>query len=199
MTEADAEIIEQARRGDPLAWEKLVVRHTKRIYNLCFRFVGRVDQAEDLTQEVFIKVFRNLSSYNAESGQFLTWVMSVGRNLLIDHYRQSKDDRVTVSVTAEEDDELSLLDTLAANQPSAQAELERQERAVLLRKALDRLPPQLKEVVILRDLEELSYEEIERILKVPAGTVKSRINRGRVELAKGLQKLKSRAQGFSAY
>ncbi|MCI0620781.1 MAG: sigma-70 family RNA polymerase sigma factor [Acidobacteria bacterium] len=199
MTEADAEIIEQARRGDPLAWEKLVVRHTKRIYNLCFRFVGRVDQAEDLTQEVFIKVFRNLSSYNAESGQFLTWVMSVGRNLLIDHYRQSKDDRVTVSVTAEEDDELSLLDTLAANQPSAQAELERQERAVLLRKALDRLPPQLKEAVILRDLEELSYEEIERILKVPAGTVKSRINRGRVELAKGLQKLKSRAQGFSAY
>ena len=100
MTEADAESIEQARRGDPPAWEKLVVRHTKRIYNLCFRFVGRVDYAEDLTQEVFIKVFRNLSSYNAESGQFVTWVMSVGRNLLIDHYRQSKDDRITVSVTA---------------------------------------------------------------------------------------------------
>ena len=198
MTEADAEIVEQARKGDPLAWEKLVVRHTKRIYNLCFRFVGRADQAEDLTQDVFIKVFRHLSSYNSESGQFVTWMMSVGRNLLIDHYRQSKDDRVTVSATVEDDDELSILDTLPANQLSAQAEMEREERAVLLRRALDRLPPQLKEAVILRDLEELSYEEIEEILKVPEGTVKSRINRGRVELAKSLQKLKSRSRGFSA-
>ena len=82
--------MEQARKGDPLAWEKLVVRHTKRIYNLCFRFVGRADQAEDLTQDVFIKVFRHLSSYNSESGQFVTWMMSVGRNLLIDHYRQTR-------------------------------------------------------------------------------------------------------------
>ena len=196
MTEADAEIIEQARRGDSLAWEKLVVRHTKRIYNLCFRFVGRVDQAEDLAQDIFIKVFRNLNNYNAESGQFVTWMMSVGRNLLIDHYRQRKDDRMTVSVTAQEDDELSILDTLPAHQPSAHAEMEREERAVMLRRALDRLPPQLKEAVILRDLEELSYEEIEEILKVPEGTVKSRINRGRVELAKSFQKLKSR--GFSA-
>jgi RNA polymerase sigma-70 factor (ECF subfamily) len=157
LTEADAEIVEQARKGDPLAWEKLVIRHTKRIYNLCFRFVGRVDQAEDLTQDVFIKVFRNLSSYNAESGQFVTWMMSVGRNLLIDHYRQSKDDRVTVSVTAEDNDELSILDTLPANQPSAQAEMEREERAVLLRRALTSAA-KLKEAVILRDLEELSYE-----------------------------------------
>ena len=198
MTEADAEIVEQARKGDPLAWEKLVVRHTKRIYNLCFRFVGRADQAEDLTQDVFIKVFRHLSSYNSESGQFVTWMMSVGRNLLIDHYRQSKDDRVTVSAMVEDDDELSILDTLPANQLSAHAEMEREERAVLLRRALDRLPPQLKEAVILRDLEELSYEEIEEILKVPEGTVKSRINRGRVELAKSLQNLKSRSRGFSA-
>jgi len=198
LTEADAEIVEQARKGDPLAWEKLVIRHTKRIYNLCFRFVGRVDQAEDLTQDVFIKVFRNLSSYNAENGQFVTWMMSVGRNLLIDHYRQSKDDRITVSVTAEDDDELSILDTLPANQPSADAVMEREERALLLRRALDRLPPQLKEAVILRDLEELSYEEIEGILKVPEGTVKSRINRGRVELARSLQKLKTRSRGFSA-
>lgn len=192
MTEVDAEIIEQARKGDPLAWETLVVRHTRRIYNLCFRFVGRVDQAEDLTQEVFLKVFRNLSSYDAGSGQFVTWMMSVGRNLLIDHYRQSKDDRVTVSVTAENDDELGILDSLPTSEPNAHAEMERNERAVLLRRALDKLPPQLKEAVILRDLEELSYEEIEQILKIPEGTVKSRINRGRLELAKTLQKLRSR-------
>jgi RNA polymerase sigma-70 factor (ECF subfamily) len=195
LTEADAEIIEQARTGNPLAWEKLVVRYTKRVYNLCYRFVGRIDQAEDLTQEVFIKVFRNLSSYNPETGQFITWIMSVGRNLLIDHYRQSKDDRVTVST---ENEELSLLDNLPATQLSPHVELEREERAVLLRKGLERLPPQLKEAVILRDLEELTYEEIGEILKVPEGTVKSRINRGRLELAKHLQRLKARTKGFSA-
>jgi len=194
LTEADAEIIEQARKGDPLAWEKIVIRHTKRIYNLCYRFVGRVDQAEDLTQEVLIRVFRNLSSYNPASGQFVTWVLSVGRNLLIDHYRKSKDDRVTIST--DEDEEFSILDTLPASGLSAQAELERDERAQILRKALDRLPPQLKEAVILRDLEELSYEEIGEILKVPEGTVKSRINRGRLELAKYLLKWKSRTPGF---
>lgn len=196
MTEADAEIIEQARKGDPAAREKLVIRHSKRIYNLCYRFVGRMDQAEDLTQEVFIKVFRNLSSYNPETGQFVTWIMSVGRNLLIDHYRHSKDDRATVST--DENEEFSLLDTVPSNQPSPQSELEREERAIVLRGALRRLPPQLREAVILRDLEELTYEEIGEILKVPEGTVKSRINRGRVELAKLLQRMKARGRGFSA-
>ena len=197
MTEADAVIIEQARKGDPVAWEKLVVRHTKRVYNLCYRFLGRTDQAEDLTQEVFIKVFRNINSYNAETGQFATWLMSVGRNLLIDHYRHTKDERVTVSAN-EEDEDFSVLDTVAASEPSPQAQLEREEQAALLRKALGRLPPQLKEAVILRDLEELSYEEIGTILKVPEGTVKSRINRGRLELSKYLQKLRTRTKGFSA-
>jgi RNA polymerase sigma-70 factor (ECF subfamily) len=196
LTEVDAEIVEKARKGDPVAWEQLVRRHTKRIYNLCYRFVGRVDQAEDLTQEVFIKVFRNLSSYNPDTGQFVTWVMSVGRNLLIDHYRQSKDDRATIST--DENEEFSILDTLPAEQLSPQAELERDERARMLRRSLEHLPPQLKEAVILRDLEELSYEEIGEILKVPEGTVKSRINRGRLELAKHIQKSKARMRGFSA-
>jgi RNA polymerase sigma-70 factor (ECF subfamily) len=122
--------------------------------------------------------------------------MSVGRNLLIDHYRHSKDDRATVS--ADENEEFSLLDTVPSNQPSPQSELEREERATVLRGALRRLPPQLREAVILRDLEELTYEEIGEILKVPEGTVKSRINRGRVELAKLLQRMKARGKGFSA-
>ncbi len=195
MTDVDTEIIEQARRGDSLAWEKLVIKHTRRIYNLCYRFVGRVDQAEDLTQEVFMKVFRNLSNYNPETGNFVTWVMSVSRNLLIDHYRQSKDDRVTVST--DENEEYSLLETMPSDRPGAHAELERKESAEILRKALSHLPPQLKEAVILRDLEELSYEEIGEILRVPEGTVKSRINRGRVELTRYLQKLASRKKGFS--
>jgi RNA polymerase sigma-70 factor, ECF subfamily len=199
LTESDAVIIEQARRGDPIAWEKLVIRYTKRIYNLCYRFVGRADQAEDLTQEVFIKVFRNLNNYHSEVGNFLTWIISVTRNLLIDHYRQSKDDRMTVSTdSTNEEDDLTLLDTLASNKPSPHIELEKKEKAALLKKGLDLLSPELREAVILRDLEELSYQEIGQILRIPDGTVKSRINRGRVELAKQLQRFRSQLYGYPA-
>ncbi len=199
MTEPDAVVLEQARRGDPLAWEKLVVQNTKRIYNMCYRFVGKTDLAEDLTQEVFIKIYRNLGSYHSEAGNFLTWVMSVTRNLLIDHYRQSKDDRATVSMESETDEgEMNLLDRIHSDQPSPQAEMERLERDVILKRGLKMLSPELREAVVLRDLEELSYQEIGQILKIPDGTVKSRINRGRVELAKHLQRFRSQFQGSSA-
>lgn len=196
MKDVDADIVELARRGDPAAWEQIVACYSRRIYNLCYRFLGRLDQAEDLTQEVFIKVFRNLESYKAESGQFHTWMNSVGRNLLIDHYRQTKDDRITVST--EEDGEFNVLDTIPAPQDSPQNELEREERALLLRKALNLLAPQLREAVVLRDLEELSYDEIGTLLKVPEGTVKSRINRARIELAKHVQRLRTRARRISS-
>jgi RNA polymerase sigma-70 factor (ECF subfamily) len=197
LIESEAVTIEQARRGDPLAWEKLVIQYTKRIYNLCYRFVGRTDLAEDLTQEVFIKIYRNLNSYHSEAGNFLTWVISVTRNLLIDHYRQSKDDRVTVSTeSGNGDDEFSLLDRLQSDRPSPQVEIEREESKAVLKRGLNLLSPELREAVILRDLEELSYQEIGQILRIPDGTVKSRINRGRVELAKHLQRFRSQLQGF---
>jgi RNA polymerase sigma-70 factor, ECF subfamily len=195
LSVSDAEIIELARRGDPLAWEKLVIRYTKRIYNLCYRFVGRTDQAEDLTQEVFMKVFRNLNSYDSGAGNFLTWIISLTRNLLIDHYRQSKGERATVST--EEGKEVSLLETLPSHTPSPHAELEEKEKLDILRRGLNLLSPDLREAVVLRDLEDLSYQEIGNILKIPDGTVKSRINRGRVELARILQRVRSHSQGFT--
>ena len=197
MTESEAVIIEQARRGDPLAWEKLVGRYTKRIYNICYRFVSRTDLAEDLTQEVFIKIYRNLSSYNLESGSFVTWIVSVTRNLLIDHYRQTKDDRVTISSeSSNEDEEYSLLDRIPSDTPSPEARIEREQRNAILNRGLNFLSPELREAVILRDLEEMSYQEIGQILKIPDGTVKSRINRGRLELAKHLQKYRAQLQGY---
>ena len=200
MTEPDVEIIAQARRGDPLAWEKLVGRHSRRIYNLCYRFVGKLDQAEDLTQEAFIKIFRNLGNYSPESGNFVTWIVSVTRNLLIDHYRQSKSERMTVSIDQplDADEDFTLLDTLPAGRPSPQAEVEQKEQAALLHRALKQLSPDLREAVILRDLEELTYEEIAVVLKIPDGTVKSRINRGRVELAKCIQRMRLQFGGSMA-
>ncbi|MEW5974401.1 MAG: RNA polymerase sigma factor [Acidobacteriota bacterium] len=193
--DADAEVIERARAGESLAWEKLVVRHSKRIYNYCYRFVGRADYAEDLTQEVFVKIFRNLGNFKPESGHFVTWMMSVTRNLLIDHYRQSKGDRLTVST--DENEEFSVLDVMPDSGPSPQTAVEQKEKAAFVRQGLQHLSPDLREAVILRDLQELSYQEIGDILKIPEGTVKSRINRGRVELAKHLQRMGSLGKGMA--
>jgi RNA polymerase sigma-70 factor, ECF subfamily len=201
LSEPDVEIIMQARRGDPLAWEKIVQRHTRRVYNLCFRFVGRPDQAEDLTQDAFIKIFKNLGNYNALSGNFITWIISVTRNLLIDHYRQTKNERMTVSMDEplEEGEDFSLLDTLPDKQPSPQVAMEKKEQIAMLQYGLNLLSPELREALILRDLEDLSYQEIGSLLKIPDGTVKSRINRGRVELAKCLQRFRRRSEGPNAH
>jgi RNA polymerase sigma-70 factor, ECF subfamily len=196
LSEPDLEIIEQARLGDPLAWEKLVQLHSRRVYNLCYRFVGKPDQAEDLTQDAFIKIFKNMGNYNATAGNFVTWVVSVTRNLLIDHYRQSKNDRMTVSIDEplEEGEDFSLLDSMKDDKPSPQKVFEKKEDVVMLQWGLKQLSPELKEAVILRDLEDLSYQEIGAILKIPEGTVKSRINRGRIELTKCLQRYRRRTE-----
>jgi len=98
----DADLVRQCLTGDHGAWEWIVRQHQSRIYNLAYRFTGRFDEAEDLTQEIFLKVYRTLGSYRPESGSLVTWMVSVGRNHLIDHYRKFKTER---SQTGAIDDE----------------------------------------------------------------------------------------------
>ena len=160
-------------------------RHTRRVYGVCYRFVGNRTEAEDISQEVFLRVYRTLASYRSAHGGFATWVTSVTRNLLIDHYRRTKRDRLTDSL----DDAMPVVENKesSARRPDEQAlmgELSGQVQA-----ALTRLSPELREAVILRDLQQLEYAEIQQILQVPEGTVKSRINRGRIEMAKVLQQM----------
>lgn len=180
--EPDAQLVQQCLRGDAVAWEELVRKHTRRVYNLCYRFVGNSHEAEDLAQEVFLRVFRTLTSYRAVQGGFTTWMTSVTRNLLIDHYRRTKRDRMT--------DSLDVEDSVAHEQASPTRGPDRQalagELSGQVQKALHMLSPELREAVILRDLQGLDYREIQGVLGVPEGTVKSRINRGRIELAKFL-------------
>jgi RNA polymerase sigma-70 factor (ECF subfamily) len=183
--EQDAQLVQQCLQGDGSAWEELVRRHSRRIFNICYRFTGNGTEAEDLSQDVFLRVYRTLGSYRSAHGGFATWVTSVTRNLLIDHYRRTKRDRVTDSLddsmpavenkesTARRPDELALLGELSGQ----------------VQTALTKLSPELREAVILRDLQQLEYGEIQRVLSVPEGTVKSRINRGRIELARILQQM----------
>ncbi len=181
----DPDLVKRCLSGENSAWEALVRTHTQKIYSLCYRFTGRTVEAEDLTQEIFIKVFQTLKSYDAAQGTFTTWLNRVSRNHLVDHYRRTKKDRVTSSL----DGELTTGQETPSPEAPPSARVESRERREWLQKGLDLLSPDMREAVILRDLHDLDYEEVAKILGVPQGTVKSRINRGRLELAKVLKRM----------
>ncbi len=186
-----AQLVRRCASGDSVAWEEIVQRFHRRIYNICYRFAGSADDAQDLTQEVFIKVYRTVGSFDGEKASFGTWVTTVTRNLLVDHFRKTRNDRATDSMDAvmgADEDGPTLADRLAGDVESPQAHVESRERREMVHRALLQISPDLREAVILRDLQDLDYREIAQVLKVPEGTVKSRINRGRAELARLLQR-----------
>ena len=177
--------------GDAAAWEEIVQKYHRRIYNICYRFAGSGDDAEDLTQEVFIKMYRTLNSYDVDRGAFMTWVTTITRNLLVDHFRKTKQDRMTDSldtVSSEHEDAMPLSEQIPDRGLSQDSRVQSRETGETVHQALQKLSPELREAVILRDLQDLDYRDIAAVLKVPEGTVKSRINRGRAELARLLQR-----------
>jgi RNA polymerase sigma-70 factor, ECF subfamily len=184
-------LVRRCVAGDSAAWEEIVQRYHRRIYNICYRFAGSGDDAQDLTQEVFIKMYRTLKSYDIERGAFMTWVTTITRNLLVDHFRKSKQDRLTDSLDAapsEHEDSMPLSERIHDNAPTPDVRARNREIKETVHIALQKLSPDLREAVILRDLQDMDYKEIATVLRVPEGTVKSRINRGRAELARLLQR-----------
>lgn len=180
----DSRLVERCLDGDEAAWEELVRTQTRRVYAICYRFTNDTAAAEDITQEVFLRVFRSLKTYRSGSGTFAVWLSRLTRNLLIDHYRRGKMDRATDSI----DDQVTDLRERSAG-AQADARLEEREAGEVLQLGLARLSPELRETVILRDLEGMEYREIADVLNVPEGTVKSRLNRGRAELGRVLRRL----------
>jgi RNA polymerase sigma-70 factor (ECF subfamily) len=179
----DFNLVERCLSGDEAAWETLVRTHTRRVYGFCYRFTGKDSEAQDLTQEVFLRVFRALKSYRSDEGAFATWLARLSRNLLIDHYRRTRQDRATDSI----EEQLPMIEERTATSARPEGLLAGREASEILQNALQRLSPDLREAVILRDLQEMEYREIAEVLKVPEGTVKSRLNRGRAELARVLR------------
>ena len=188
MLTGDGKLVERCLQGDDAAWEAIVTTYARRIYNLGYRYTGRTDEAEDLTQEIFIKIYQNLKAFRPEAGNLLNWILKVSRNLIIDHYRQTR--RFQHTAGSEEMETMNLSDEKL---PDAHRLMEQSEASRFVRDGLQALSPELKEAVILRDLEGMAYQEIAQLLNVPEGTVKSRINRGRIELAKLLVKRRSQA------
>lgn len=178
-------LIERCLAGDQVAWEQIVRQHWRKVFNLAYKFVGRHDEAEDLAQDVFLKIFKALHTFDRRAN-FQTWLISISRNLCIDHYRSVRKERETM---ARDVDASQLMP--ASRERSPLGELEQIDLRQRIRAALAELPPTLREAVVLRDLQEFSYQEIADKLHLPEGTVKSRINRGRLELARQLRRLQT--------
>jgi RNA polymerase sigma-70 factor (ECF subfamily) len=177
-------LIQRCLTGDQLAWEQIVKQYWRKVFNVAYKFVGKHDEAEDLAQDIFLKIFKSLDTFDRRAN-FQTWLISISRNLCIDHYRSVRKERETI----DRDVDAGELAPATA-EPGPVAALEQRDRVLLLRQALSALPETLRTAVLLRDIQELSYQEIADRLRLPEGTVKSRINRGRTELARQIRKLR---------
>jgi RNA polymerase sigma-70 factor (ECF subfamily) len=190
--EALGRLVRQCIAGDQQAWQKLVATQHRRIYGICYRFTGSSTDAEDLTQDVFLKLYRNLASFDVQKGNFNTWLTTLTRNLLVDHFRRTRLERASDSLDASltgEEDGATMASRLADPRPSQESHASGLELKVRIQQALAQLSPELREAVVFRDLEDMDYKEIAQVLRIPEGTVKSRISRGRGELARLLQRI----------
>jgi RNA polymerase sigma-70 factor (ECF subfamily) len=179
-------LIARCLSGDQAAWETIVRQNWRKVFNVAYKFVGKHEEAEDLTQDIFLKIFKALATFDRRAN-FQTWIVSISRNLCIDHYRSVRKERMTI---AREIDTSDLQPASTDRTPYAAAE--HQDLRAMLHQALQTLPETLRTAVVLRDLQELSYQEIADRLQLPEGTVKSRINRGRLELARQLRRLQDK-------
>jgi RNA polymerase sigma-70 factor, ECF subfamily len=190
-----SEVVRRCLSGESPAWTELVRAHHRRVYALCYRFTGSGTDAEDLTQDVFLKIYANLASFDVARGSLQVWITTLTRNLLVDHFRRTRNLRVTGSLDEgweESGDSRPMLqiDRLEAKGPSQHDQATRRELEKMVQQALALVSPELREAVILRDLQDLDYKEIAQVLGIPEGTVKSRISRGRAELARLLERNK---------
>ena len=189
MTER--ELLDRARRGDEDAFAQLVEDNQRRLYNLALRMTGRPEDAEEVVQEAFLNAWRGLDFFKGDS-TFATWVYRLTSNAAIDHLRRARRAGEPLSLSGDEEDAAT---ELPDPDPGPQEELERTERAAALRRALDTLSPPHRQVLEMRALDGLSYEEIAQLLDLTPGTVKSRLARARL----ALKKLLAEDGNFSAF
>ncbi|MFO7655046.1 MAG: sigma-70 family RNA polymerase sigma factor [Candidatus Krumholzibacteriia bacterium] len=174
-----AELLQRCRDGDELAWEALVREHQARVYAVALGYTGAVDEARDLAQEIFVRVFRKLHTCE-DPDRFVSWLLRIARNAGIDHLRRRRARPPRQDIPAEE-----MVD-LVHRGPDPEEEFLRDRRKRLVLRALQTLSKINKEIVLLKDIQGLPLEEIARILDLPLGTVKSRSSRARVELARAV-------------
>ncbi|MCX7896197.1 MAG: sigma-70 family RNA polymerase sigma factor, partial [Thermoanaerobaculum sp.] len=176
--------------GDMAAFEEIYRRHHRRVYAICLRMLQNTSEAEDLTQEVYLRIWQNLHQY-VPGLSFRAWAYRVAHNLFVDHYRRTRKAR---EATWLEEEFLATLP--AADDPFTKAV--RKQRLEIAHQALQRLPEELAQLLLLRDFADWSYEELAAHFDLPLGTVKSRLNRARRELAVTIRDLLGLAPGVPA-
>lgn len=186
MNELDI-LLSRCRQGDALAWEALVRRYQGRIYGFTLHYLRDPEEAQDAAQEIFIKIYRHLSSIR-EGGTFLPWMLRLARNGCIDRIRNRKARPHDFSTSETDAAEHASLD------PSPEDTMIQDVRRRLLYRALATLTAANREIVLLKDIEQLKLEDISTRLGLPLGTVKSRSNRARLELAKAVRSLDAAAE-----
>ncbi len=173
------EIIRECLEGRQGAWETLVNMYAKRVFNMAYQFCGSREQAEDLSQEVFLKLYHALPKYDFAKN-FTAWLLTLTKNYLIDEYRKTKWEKSN----RDEFDERVLAQATGSG---PEDDLVRSETRAIIWAGLNRLSSEMRMAVVLRDLQGRSYEEMAGILDLPLGTVKSRVNRARIQLAQVLK------------
>jgi RNA polymerase sigma-70 factor, ECF subfamily len=188
----EKDLVARCRKGDDDAWRELVDRFGQKVYAIAYHFTLKREDAEELSQEIFLKLFENLHRYDG-GFPLVAWILSVSRNLCIDRYRRRKrensfrfisDEMVTGLLKSEDD-------------PASMAL--KKERTRLLFSALAEIPEDLAEILILRDLNGLAYDEIGKSLELPEGTVKSRLFRARGEVARKIRERHEKKSAPSAF
>ncbi|HME45062.1 MAG TPA: sigma-70 family RNA polymerase sigma factor [Syntrophorhabdales bacterium] len=174
----DPDLINRFKDGDVSAFEELVRKHQDRIYNLCRYMVQDAQEAQDAAQDVFLKAYGSLKAFRPDASLY-TWLYRIAVNTCLDYRRKAR---------PEQTEDESVIDDLASTEPSPEQHYQSKEIGQTIQLALQKLPEQLRAAVVLKEIEDLSYEEIAKVLDTSIGTVKSRISRAREELRRLLQK-----------
>lgn len=192
MEISDKELIKRFRNNDESAFEELVLRYQKKVYNTVLRMLSNLDDASDITQEIFIKVYQNLEKFKGQSS-FSTWLFSIAGNHCRDELRKRQKElkRSSFDSIAEERKETEKVSDNNSNyQPEESSIKNEQFRDIEI--ALSKLSIEYREPLVLRDIQGFTYDEISKILDLPAGTVKSRLSRARRKLRDNLSKISRR-------
>jgi RNA polymerase sigma-70 factor (ECF subfamily) len=182
---SDEDLIEKFQRGNIYAYELIVKRYKDQLLNFVYRFLGNQEEAEDVVQETFLRVYRNRHAYQRVA-KFSTWIYTIAGNLARTELRRRNRRRIfSLSALGVEDKEYEISDEVLSPEQHTNTVLSEE----IIQREINRLSPKFREVIILRDIQELSYEEISKIIRVPIGTVKSRVNRARLRLQGRLKHL----------
>jgi RNA polymerase sigma-W factor len=181
----DTVLVKKAKAGDGKAYDDLILLYKDAVYSIIYRMVRNKQEAEDLSQEAFIKAYNSINSFNEEYA-FSTWLFKIATNNCIDFFRKRKLKTYSMDQTIKYKDE-EIQQEYADNEPTADKEIVASEKSAMIRKAIEELPEKYRTAIMLRHHEERSYEDIAQILDLPLGTVKARIFRAREMLKKSLR------------